>query len=152
MFPPPGTQTLVLWCWYGFSSFTWLYMQCTQVQAISCTLLLLYSCYIFGPLALLQNNRIGVRSTRVCPPWISPLQGLNPWPTVHTILYIGPSQTPLLLVIIGTVVLIETCMGSMPDSLQCVNILRHSTDANPQSRKRIFGWQAMCILIVLIPQ
>ena len=40
-----------------------------QVQAISCTLLLLYSCYIFGPLALLQNNnRMGVRSTRVCPP------------------------------------------------------------------------------------
>ena len=65
--------------------------------------------------------------------------------------YIGPCQTLLLLVFIGTVVLIETCMGSMPDSLQCVNILRHSTDANPQSRKRIFGWQAMCILIVLIP-
>ena len=45
----------------------------------------------------------------------------------------------------------QKCMGPRPDSSQCVNILRHGADANPQSRMRIFGWQAMCIPMSLSP-
>ena len=95
------------------------------------------------------GNRMGVRSTTertiVCTPWISPLLGLNPQPTK------GPSQTPLLLMLIGTVVPIQACMGSRPDTSQCVNILRNSAGAYPQSWTRIFGWQAMCIPMSLPP-
>ena len=95
---------------------------------------------------------MGVRSTRVrtivCTHWISSLRGLHPWPTR------GPSQTSLLLMFIlhrYTVVPIETCMGPRLDSSQCVNIIRHSADANPQSRTRIYGRQAMCIPMSLSP-
>ena len=52
---------------------------------------------------------------------------------------------------IGTVVPIQTCMGPRPDSSQCVNIIRHSADVNPQSRTRIYGRQAMCIPMSLSP-
>ena len=86
------------------------------------------SCCKFSPVVSLLDNHMGVRSTRVrtivCTPWISPLWGLNPQPTR------GPSQTPLLLPPIGTVVPIQTCMGPRPDSSQLVNIIRHSVDAN----------------------
>ena len=107
------------------------------------------SCCKFSPLVSLLDNHMGVRSTSVrtivCTPWIHPLWGSNPRTTR------GPSQTPLLLVIIGTVVPIHTCMGPRPDSSQCINIIRHSADANPQSRTRIYGWQAMCIPMSLSP-
>ena len=107
------------------------------------------SCCKFSPLASLLDNHMGVRSTKVrtivCTPWISPLRGLNPRPTRD------PSQTPLLLVFIGTIVPILTCMGHRPNFSQCVNNIRHSVDANQQSRTRIFDWQAMYIPMSLSP-
>ena len=58
-------------------------------------------------MASLLDNHLGFKFTRVRTivriPWISPLRGLNPQPTR------GPSQTPLLLVFIGSVVSIQTC-------------------------------------------
>ena len=103
------------------------------------------SCCKFSPLVSLLDNHMGVRSTRVrtivCTPWIRPLRGSNPWPTI------GQSQTPLLLVFIVTVVPIQTWTGPRPHSSQCVNFIRHSADANPQSRMMIYGRQAMCMCI-----
>ena len=72
------------------------------------------SCCKFSPLVSLLYNNMGVRSTRVrtivCTPWISPCRGLNPFPTK------GPSQTPLLLVFIGTDVTIQPCMSHRPNN------------------------------------
>ena len=149
MFSPPGTTNLVI---VGFISFTWQYrfipfFVCTMYTIVS----RLGSCCKFGPLVSLLDNLMGVIFTRVrtivYSPWIiGPLWGLNPWPTR------GPSQTPRLLMFIGTVVPIQTCMGPRSDSSsQCVKILRHSADANPQSWTRIFGPQAVCIRMSLSP-
>ena len=64
------------------------------------------SCCKFSPLVSLQDNHMGVRSTRV-----------------RTIVCYSCSY-------VGTVVPIQTCMGPRPDSSQLVNIIRHSVDAN----------------------
>ena len=85
------------------------------------------SCCKFSPLVSLQDNHMGVRSTRV-----------------RTIVCYSCSY-------VGTVVPIQTCMGPRPDSSQCVNIIRHSADTNPQSRTRIYCRQAMCIPMSLSP-
>ena len=97
-------------------------------------------------MASLLDNHLGFKFTRVRTivriPWISPLRGLNPQPTRR-----GPSQTPLLLVFIGSVVSIQTCTvwapgpnpHSVSKSVGIVLTLTHSL------RWGFFYQQAMCI-------
>ena len=113
---------MVVWWCFPFSDLNlgslaligvFLIHQAVQVLAISCTPLSAgwAPAVNLVPLASLHRSQIHQsEDNTVCTPWISPLQGLNP----------RPSQTPLQLLFIGTVVPIQTCMG------QCVNILRHS--------------------------